>query len=290
MSAEKGDFKREWRRNTEFRAQRVHTYVPLPTTLVIFDTNPKRRPTLISRYVDHGIRVLDHPVPLDRSGTDAIDGMGRVGWWFDRKVGGIWGTIQQQAISSFAGRIVYALYIYTHTYYYTWKAARYASVMYWLGSWGLQVAFWRLRHQGIWISSRFLIKIPHELGWSNRYSRPECVYVSRFSPLLSVCLFVVRFVLFSLSLSLGHPRIAWWVTQRYNVDDRGAGSSNLLPSICPWQDGWRRGLLIFTLRSPWFRRCFSFFFFSRFRGDEFIEIRENYSLYSSFIFYLKSGL
>lgn len=64
---------------------------------------------------------MDHPVPLDRSGTDAIDGMGRVGW-LDRKVGGIWGTIQQQAISSFAGRIVYALciyiYIYTHVLLY----------------------------------------------------------------------------------------------------------------------------------------------------------------------------
>lgn len=47
---------------------------------------------------------------------------------------------------------------------------------------GLQVAFWRLRHEGIWISSRFLIKIPHELA-GVIITRSLSLYLS---PLLSL--------------------------------------------------------------------------------------------------------
>lgn len=161
------------------RAQRERESTPLPSTaLVIFDTtDSKRRPTSISRYVDHGIRLWTirfRSIDRETDGWDRRNGGSRAGVVF--------GAQQQQAISSFAGRIVYAFVYYTYTLLYTWKAARYASVMYWLGSWGLQVAFWRLRHHGMWISSRFLIKIPHELASSNRYSRvplsPLCVSLS----------------------------------------------------------------------------------------------------------------
>lgn len=50
---------------------------------------------------------------------------------------------------------------YTHCYLESLH-----DMLLWCIDWklGLQVAFWRLRHEGIWISSRFLIKIPHELA------------------------------------------------------------------------------------------------------------------------------
>lgn len=71
-------------------------------------------------------------------------------------------------------RSIWALYAHTWTQIdtrrYTWTYTQLPGKLHdmppWCIDWklGLQVAFWRLRHAGIWISSCFLIKIPHELA------------------------------------------------------------------------------------------------------------------------------
>ena len=58
------------------------------------------------------------------------------------------------------------IYIYIHIYMYTLLPGKLHDTRLWCIDWklGLQVAFWRLRRKGVWINSRFLIKIPHELA------------------------------------------------------------------------------------------------------------------------------